>query len=115
MLLRSRLAALFVVVTSSLPALAQITSVDEAVALSQKTGKPILAMAGNQTCPACVRLQERLSTDRSLAVFAGQFVPLKVTTDGNADWGTWSRKYPVEGNGIPKFYIIRADGTKMFA
>jgi len=108
--------AVFVAALAILPsAQAQLTSVDEAVALSAKTGRPILAMAGNQTCPACVALQERLTTDRSLAVFAGQFVPLKVTTDGNADWGKWDRKYPVEGNAIPIFYLIRADGTKMIA
>jgi hypothetical protein len=113
--IRSLLVALTFAALSSLPAFAQLTSVEEAVALSQKTGKPILAMAGQQSCGACVALQERLTTDRSLAVFAGSFIPLKVRTDEGADWGKWARKYPVEGNGIPKFYIIRADGTKMVA
>jgi len=111
---RSLVVALVATATGFSTAQAQLTSVEEALALSAKTGKPIIAMGGNEQCGACVALQERLTTDRSLAVFAGSFVPLKVTT-GTADWGKWTSKYPVEGNGIPKFYLIRADGTKMFA
>lgn len=58
---------------------------------------------------------KRLETDKSLSAFAGQFVPLKVTTDGNPEWSKWARKYPHEGNGIPILYIIRADGKKLYA
>lgn len=111
----SSLLAAGLVLWSGVVAQAQLTSVDEAVELSKKTGKPIFAMAGNQTCPACVALQERLTTDRSLAAFSNQFIPLKVTTDGNADWGKWASKYPVEGRAIPIVYVIRADGERLHA
>ncbi len=57
---------------------------------------------------------KRLETDRSLARFAGQFVPLKIVTSNNPDWAKWSRKYPVDGNGIPRLYVVRADGEKLF-
>jgi hypothetical protein len=56
-----------------------------------------------------------LESDNSLAVFAGQFVPLKLVTDGNPQWSRFTRKYPVEGNGIPRLYVIRADGKKLYA
>ena len=58
---------------------------------------------------------KRLETDKSLSAFAGQFVPLKLTTDGNPEWSKWARKFPHEGNGIPILYIIRADGKKLYA
>jgi len=61
-----------------------------------------------------VALLRRLETDRSLAVFAGQFVPLKLTTDGNPEWSSWARKYPLQGNGIPRLYVVRADGEKLY-
>lgn len=57
----------------------------------------------------------RLENDRSLARFAGQFVPLKLITDGNPQWNQWARKYPVNQNAIPILYVIRADGEKLFA
>jgi hypothetical protein len=55
-----------------------------------------------------------LETDRSLAVFAGQFVPLKLVTANNEDWGQWSRKYKHEGKGIPIIYVVRPDGKQLY-
>ena len=60
-------------------------------------------------------LLDRLENDRSLARFAGQFVPLKMVTNNNPDWNKWARMYPVDGNGIPRLYVIRADGEKLYA
>ena len=42
-----------------------------------------------------------------------QFVPLKVVTAG-ATWGSWARKYPPDGKGIPYLYVIRADGKMLY-
>jgi len=60
-----------------------------------------------------VALLERLQTDRSLARYAGWFVPLKIETNG-AEWAKWSRQYRAEGRGIPIIYVIRADGKQLF-
>jgi hypothetical protein len=60
-----------------------------------------------------VALLERLQTDRSLARYAGWFVPLKIETNG-AEWAKWSRQYRAEGQGIPIIYVIRADGKQLF-
>ncbi|MFK8112916.1 MAG: SHD1 domain-containing protein [Rubripirellula sp.] len=49
-----------------------------------------------------------------MARFAGQFVPLKIVTDGNPQWGKWASKYPIDGRGIPRLYVVRADGEKLF-
>ena len=46
--------------------------------------------------------------------FAGQFVPVKIVTDGNPEWGKWARKYPIDGSGIPRLYVIRSDGEMMY-
>ncbi len=61
-------------------------------------------------------LLDRLYNDRSLAVFAGKFVPLKLVTEGqNEEWAVWSRRYRAVGNGIPQLFVIRADGEKLYA
>lgn len=59
-------------------------------------------------------LLKRLSTDRSLEAFRGQFVPLKLTTDGNPEWSQWARRYRAEGDGIPRLYVVRADGEMLY-
>ena len=59
-------------------------------------------------------LLDRLENDRSLAGFAGQFVPLKIITDGNPQWNEWESKYPVDGRGIPRLYVVRADGEQLY-
>ena len=50
-----------------------------------------------------------------MSAYAGKFVPLKVTTDGNEDWAEWSQKYPNEGNAIPIVYVVTAAGEKLYA
>lgn len=111
-LLATGLAALLL----SLPLAAQsadLLTIEQAIAKSKATGRPILAMAGSKTCAPCQALLERLSTDRSIAPLVTQFVPLKVETDGD-HWGEWASKYPHEGSGIPILFVVRADGEMLY-
>ena len=58
---------------------------------------------------------KRLETDKSLSAFAGQFVPLKLTTSGkNGDWASWVKRYRYEGKAIPILFVIRADGEQLY-
>lgn len=41
-------------------------------------------------------------------------MPLKIVTDGNPEWNKWASKYPIDGRGIPRLYVVRADGEKLF-
>lgn len=56
-----------------------------------------------------------MNTDRSLSAFAGQFVPLKLTTSGNPEWQKWASTYRAKGKGIPLLYVVRADGEQLYA
>ena len=38
---------------------------------------------------------------------------LKVVTEDPKVWSNWSHKYRSEGSGIPKVYIVRADGKQI--
>jgi tetratricopeptide (TPR) repeat protein len=42
-------------------------------------------------------------------------VLLKVVTEDAKTWTDWTRKYRAEGNGIPKVYVVRADGKQIYA
>ena len=94
-----------------------VSKVDAALAESQNTGKPILAIGISKTCPSCQALKERLQTDKSLQPLLSNFVPLVLSTDAgeSGDWSNFERKFPSEGNGIPKVYVVRADGEKLHA
>ena len=43
----------------------------------------------------------------------GQFVPLKVISKGD-QWQQWASKFKAEGRGIPKIYVVRADGEQLY-
>lgn len=59
-------------------------------------------------------LLKRLETDRSLAAFAGQFVPLRINSSGSPEWTAWSKRYRHEGKTIPILYVVRADGKQLY-
>ena len=88
-------------------------TVDEAIELSTRSGRPIFAVAGSNTCGPCRALFNRLDTDRSIQPLMAQFVSLKVDIHGEA-WSKWSSNYPPSGNLIPLIYIVRADGEQIF-
>lgn len=59
-------------------------------------------------------LLNRLNTEKSLAPYVAQFVPLKLDV-ATPEYADLQRKYPSEGNTIPKIFLIRADGRKLYA
>lgn len=57
---------------------------------------------------------KRLNTEQQLAPYVTQFVPLKVDT-ASPEYQRLQRKHQSEGNSIPKIFVIRADGKKLYA
>lgn len=105
--------ALALCVCCSVGSAAELLTIEQALAKSQATGRPILAMAGSKTCAPCQALLTRLRTDVSIAPLVTQFIPLKIDTDGE-NWGEWSKKYRAEGDTIPKLFVVRADGQMLY-
>jgi hypothetical protein len=99
--------------SSSVAGAAELLTMEQALAKSQATGRPILAFAGSKDCAPCQALLARLQTDRSIAPLVTQFVPLKLETDGD-NWQEWASKFRHEGSGIPILYVVRADGTMIY-
>jgi hypothetical protein len=61
-----------------------------------------------------VALSNRFNSDPAARALAAQFVLLKVVTEDPKVWSKWSRKYRSEGAGIPKIYVVRADGKQLY-
>lgn len=92
----------------------ETSPVDSAFAAAESSGRPILAIAGRESCGACKALEQRLNSDRALAPLVAQFVPLVLDVD-KPDFQAWSARAPFSGNFIPYVYIVRADGKVLHA
>jgi len=58
---------------------------------------------------------ERLNSSSELKRYTSQFVTAKIETD-SAEWGPFHKQYRDEKSfGIPYMYIVRSDGTKLWA
>ncbi len=86
---------------------------DQAVALTKKTGKPLLAIGGTLNCPYCVKMAKQLETNEKLAPLASKFVILKIDTSTPL-WKEWTDRYEVEGDGVPQVIILRGDGKQLY-
>ncbi len=62
-----------------------------------------------------MRLSSRFNDEPAVKLLAAQFVLLKVATDDDETWGQWNGKYPAAGDGIPKVFVVRADGKLLYA
>jgi len=86
---------------------------EQAVALTRRTGRPLLAIGGTVNCVYCVRMAKQLETDESVAPAAAKFVILKIDT-GSRLWREWRDKYDMDGDGVPQVVILRADGKQIY-
>lgn len=86
--------------------------VQAAEEISQKTGKPILAIAGTTDCKYCRQMAGELENNEQLQPLASQYVILKMDTAG-AEFPGWAARFECKEGGVPKVYVIRADGKQL--
>lgn len=86
---------------------------EQAVAMTRRTGRPLLAIGGTVNCVYCVRMAKQLETDESVAPAASKYVILKIDT-GSRLWREWREKYDIDGDGVPQVVILRADGKQIY-
>lgn len=86
--------------------IAWLTNYDEAVAESQKTGKPIMIDFWADWCTYCKALDRESYSDAEVAEACKAFVPLKL--DGDHEGRPLAEKYFVQG--FPTILFIDAEG-----
>lgn len=91
----------------------QPVTVDQALEAAAATGKPIVAIVGNNTCPFCTALKKEFQTDSSLRPIAAQFIVVWVD-QGTDAWTSWVRKFKEEASSIPYVLVARADGQQLW-
>jgi hypothetical protein len=97
-----------------LPARGAALTNEEAESASRQTGRPILAVAGRQTCGLTQAVLGHLKEPAMLPLVS-QYVNLSIDVDG-PDWASWTKKYGAPaGTTLPFVYVLRADGEKLFS
>ncbi|QDT15678.1 thioredoxin family protein [Alienimonas californiensis] len=91
------------------------TNAQAAMTASAATGQPILAVAGHTGCVYCRQIKDELTSATPAAKVAENFVVLLMDTDQTPSWPAWDQQFPNDGGGVPKVYVVRADGTSMYA
>ena len=85
----------------------------EALELSSRTGKPLLALGTNVTCPPCQALKHHLRSEPSLRGLLEGYVV--VNMDSNSpEFHSFVRRFPAEVRGLPMVYVIRPDGAMLY-
>lgn len=112
------LVALFATTSLRVPVIAAdripvLIDQDQAVALTRRTGRPLLAIGGTVNCVYCVKMAKQLETDESLVPAASKYVILKIDTSTPL-WREWRDKYEIDGDGVPQVVILRADGKQIY-
>lgn len=91
------------------------TNAQAAMTASAATGQPILAVVGHTGCVHCRNIKDELTSATPAAKVAENFVVLMMDTDQTPSWPAWNQQFPIEGGGVPKVYVVRADGTSLYA
>ncbi|MDG2468116.1 MAG: hypothetical protein P8M80_02455 [Pirellulaceae bacterium] len=92
---------------------AEETSIDEALRISNRTGKPIFAIASRKTCQPCQVLKSRVAGLMKDPRIGENVVYLRIDLD-HPSWKKWNRKFSYQGRMLPIVYLIRADQKQLY-
>ena len=86
----------------------------EAVAVSKQTGKPVLVLGLNPTCPHCEQLKKRIADEPELQALVAQYVITQTTSLQDPDALVMLKNYPPKVAGTPVLIGIAPNGVQLF-
>jgi hypothetical protein len=103
---------LAIIFSCLLPARAGALTAEEAENLSRQNGRPILIVAGRDTCGLTQGVLHHLQ-EPAIAPLASQYVNVYINVDA-PEGAACQQKYGRPGDMLPYVYVVRADGEKLF-
>lgn len=86
----------------------------EAVAESKQTGKPVLVLGLNPSCPHCEELKKRIKDEPALQALMGQYVVMQTTSLQDPDAQLLLKNYRPKVAGTPVLLGIAPNGAQLF-
>ncbi len=94
--------------------IARADRVDEALALSRETDRPLLAIGSSDFCGPCRQMADMLANDARLQPLLKQCVVLKLDSQSE-EFHHLVARYPADASMIPMVYIVLPNGNPMYA
>lgn len=86
----------------------------EAVAESKQTGKPVLVLGLNPSCPHCEELKKRIKDEPALQALLDQYVVMQTTSLQDPDAQLLLKNYRPKVAGTPVLLGIAPNGAQLF-
>ena len=83
------------------------------LALANKLGKPVLAVASGESCPPCLALKHTLRTDENIRAVLERFVLLEMDVK-SLEFAQFSARFPHRLQAIPIVFMLRPDGKVLY-
>jgi hypothetical protein len=96
-----------------LPARAGAMTVEEAEKQARENGRPLLIVAGRDTCGLTQAVRKRLE-DPAIAPLVSKYVYASINVD-EAEGNKCQQKYGFPGNMLPFVYVVGTNGEKLFS
>jgi len=88
--------------------------IDDAIALSQATNRPLLAVGGADFCGPCRKLHKTIATDPQLQPLLENCVVLEMDSQ-TQEFQNFVNRFPADASMIPMVYVVLPDGHPIYA
>lgn len=83
-----------------------------ALQCADRTGAPILVIAGRKTCPPCRALSQQVKTDEPTKQMLSDCVKVYLDCD-SPEYQQWIAIHPPTDAALPQWFLVRADGQEL--
>lgn len=110
----SKLSVCVFLVFCVLSGLAFADRIDDAIALSKSTNRPLLAIGSAEFCGPCRKLHHTIETDPTVKSILKDCVLLEMDSQ-TQEFQNFVSRFPADASLIPMVYVVLPDGTPIYA
>ena len=88
--------------------------IDDAIALSKSTNRPLLAIGGAEFCGPCRKLHKTIETDQQLQPILEDCVVLEMDSQ-TQEFRDFVQRFPADASMIPMVYVVLPSGNPIYA
>ena len=94
--------------------MASADRIDDALALSKSTNRPLLAIGSADFCAPCRKLHQTIESDPQLQPILQNCVVLEMDSQ-TQEFRNFVSRFPADASLIPMVYVVLPNGTPIYA